>query len=404
MLLKTISQNYNSPRTYTKKLKGLFFLFLIAFLLLSPIISHSQEGKIEIDGIILDETNFPVPYAAVGIVEKYLGTSSTEDGEFSMLVSKNELKDSLSISCLGYNTIKINVQDYLNQNEKKIVLVESVFEMNEVKLFSPLGYVMNALKNLKENTISTPHKIEMLYRRAATEGGKSKFFVENYIKIRDRGPAFPLGVVEVAEARKSADYRIWKRTQWTHSINHMSTGNPLTPSEKQPNLKKFTWKKIGDSSYEGEDVVIVEGVGKQKWNKIKLYIGINTYSVYRIEKQKALYVYQKHQNGKLYLSYYANEWGFGRDMIPEKYWNTEAEKMSYRLEAFVYNIETDKKKIKVNSFGDKTDMGSLDLPYHPEFWRNLSMPPDTKFYKKIKSELESNYGVSLEKQFELVNK
>lgn len=386
-----------------KKLKTIFKVSLTAILFFNSIETQSQENKIEIDGILLDETNFPIPYAAIGISEKYIGTTSTEDGEFSMLISNNELKDSLSISCLGYNTIKIKVQDYLNQNEKKIVLIESVFEMDEIKLLSPLDYVINALKNLKENTISTPHKIEMLYRRAATEGGKSKFFVENYIKIRDRGPAYPLGVVEVAEARKSADYRIWKRTQWTHSINYMASGNPLRPSEKQPNLKKYKWIKIGDSSYEGEDVIIVEGVGNEKWKTIKLFIGIDTYKVYRIEKQKALYVYQKHQNGKLYLSYYANEWGFGRDMIPEKYWNTEAEKMSYRLEAFVYNIETDKKKIKVNSFGDKTDMGSIDLPYHAEFWKNLSMPPDTKFYKKIKSELESNFGVSLEKQFELVN-
>ena len=401
MVYITHAQNDNIFNTI---LKNLFPLLIITLFFLTPTIGQSQEGKVEIDGIILDETNFPVPYAAVGIVEKYLGTSSTEDGEFSMLVTKSELQDSLSISCLGYNTIKIKVEDYLNQEEKKIVLVESVFEMDEIKLLNPLEYVLNAQKSLKENTISTPHQIEMLYRRAATEGGRSKFFVENYIKIRDRGPAYPLGIVEVAEARKSADYRIWKRVQWTHSINYMASGNPFRPSEKKPNLKKFTWKKIGDSSYEGEDVLILEGTGKKKWNKIKLYIGIDTYSVYRIEKQKALYIYQKHQNGKLYLSYFANEWGFNRNQIPEKYWNTEAEKMSYRLEAFVYNIETDKKKIRVRSFGDETDMGSLDLPYHPAFWSNLSMPPDTKFYKKIKSELESNYGVSLEKQFELVNK
>lgn len=392
------------PSEILKKLKTIFRVSLTAILFFNSIETQSQENKIEIDGILLDETNFPIPYAALGISEKYIGTTSTEDGEFSMLISKNELQDSLSISCLGYATIKIKVQDYLNQQEKKIVLVESVFEMDEIKLLNPAGYVINALKSLKKNTISSPHKIEMLYRRAATEGDKSKFFVENYIKIRDRGPAYQLGVVEVAEARKSADYRIWKRKQWTHSINYMASGNPLRPSEKQPNLKKFKWIKIGDSSYEGEDVIIVEGVGKQKWMKIKLFIGIDTYKVYRIEKQKALYVYQKHKNGKLYLSYYANEWGFQRDMIPEKYWNTEAEKMSYRLEAFVYNIETDKKKIKVNRFGSNTDMGSIDLPYHAEFWENLSMPPDTKFYKKIKSELESNYGVPLEKQFELVNK
>lgn len=399
MSLKKIFQNHEIGNFY-KKIK----LILISFFLLTISNIQSQETKIKIDGIIVDEANFAVPFAAVGIVEKFIGTSSTEDGGFSLLATKNELSDSLSISCLGYDTVKIKVEDYLNSNEKKIVLIENFYEMDEVELLNPLGYVMNALKNLKKNTMSEPHKIEMLYRRAATEGGKSKFFVENYIKIRTRGPAYPLGIIEVAEARKSADYRIWKRTQWTHSINYMATGNPLTPSEKKPNLKKFKWKKIGDSSYEDEDVIIVEGVGKDNWNTIKFFIGLETYKVYRIEKQKSLYIYQKHKSGKLYLSYFANEWGFTRDKIPEIYWDTEAEKMSYRLEAFVYNIETDKKKIKVNRFADETDMGSIDLPYNAEFWKNLSMPPDTKFYKKIKSELESNYGVPLEKQFELVNK
>ncbi|GAA4231279.1 hypothetical protein GCM10022291_03410 [Postechiella marina] len=385
--------------------KTLNLLFLtITCLLLFSFYSHAQQDNIELSGIIVDQANYPVPYVAIGIIEKYKGTSSTEDGEFSMLISKNELQDSLSISSLGYDAFKIKVQDYLNQPEKKIILKESVVEMNEITLLKPIDYVLNALKQLKTNTISTPHQLDILYRRAATEGGKSKFFVENYIKIRDKGSAYPLGTVEVAEARKSADYRIWKRKQWTHSINYMASGNPLRPSDKQPNLKKFKWKKVGDTSYENEDVVIVEGVGKDSWNKIKMYIGLDTYSVFRIERQKSLYVFQKHKSGKLYLSYYANEWGFGRNMIPQKYWNTEAEKMSYRLEAFVLNIETDKKKIRVRARGGETDMGSQDLPYNPNFWKTLSTPPDTKFFKRIKKELEGNYGVPLEKQFDLVNK
>lgn len=388
----------------TLKLKPTLFLSLI-FSLLVLFQSNAQQGNIEVNGIIIDETNYPVPYVAIGIVEKYKGTSSTEDGEFSMIITKNELQDSLSISCLGYDSFKIKVQDYLNQPEKKIILKESVVEMNEITLLKPIDYVLNAYKSLKNNYVSVPHQLDILYRRACTEGKKSKFFVENYIKVRDRGPAYNLGTVQVAEARKSADYRIWKRKQHTHSINHMANGNPLRPSDKRPNLKKFKWKKIGDTSYEGEDVVIIEGTSiKQKWTKIKYYIGLDTYSVFKIERGKALYLFKKHNNGKLYLSYYAHEWGFGRNMIPEEYWNTEAEKMSYRLEAFVQNIETNKKKIKVSAFGGETDMGSQELDYHPEFWNNYSMPPDTKFFKKIKKELESNYGVPLETQFKLVNK
>ncbi|WP_299554249.1 carboxypeptidase-like regulatory domain-containing protein [Seonamhaeicola sp.] len=377
---------------------------VLTTLLLFPIIAMAQTDKIEVNGIILDETNNPVPYVAVGIVKKHMGTASTEDGEFSFLVTKNELQDTLSISSLGYDPFKIKVADYLKQGKKEIVLKETITELDEVKILKPGEYVENALDLLKDNTISKPYQIEMLYRRAATENGKSKFFVENYIKIRDRGPAYPLGLVQVTEARKSADYRIWKRKQWTHSLTWMATANPLRPTEKQPNLKRFIWKKIGDSSYEGEDVVIIRGKNPKSHRTVTFYIGVDNYAIYRIEKEKALFLYKKHQDGRLYLSYYSNEWGFGKNQVPREFWGTEAEKMTYRLEAFVYNIETDKKKIRVVPYGGDTDMGSLELPYHPDFWSNLSMPPDTKFFKRIKSELESNYGVSLENQFKFVNK
>ena len=384
--------------------KNHFFYSFVLVVLIS-FSTIAQEKKIEVKGIIFDQTNITIPYVSVSIIEKGIGTSSTEDGEFSMLISKNELQDSLSISSLGFDSFKIKVQDFLSQKEQKIVLKESVVKMDEIMLFKPSEYVFSAVEKLKENTISKPHKLELLYRRAATEGGKSKFFVENYIKIRDRGPAYTLGIVEVAEVRKSADYRIWKRTQWTHSINYMASGNPLRPSEKKPNLKKYNWKKIGDSSYDGEDVVIVKGThNSNKWDFITFFIGLDNYAIYRIERPKSLYLYKKHKSGKLHLNYYSREWGFGRDMIPEEYWNTEAEKMTYRLEAFVYDVETDKKKIRVRKYGGDTDMGSVDVPYNEQFWNTLSMPPDTKFYKKIKSELEGLYGVSLQNQFKLSNK
>lgn len=385
-------------------MKSRFLILFLSVISLGFVSNDSYaQQSIEVKGIVLDEFDNPIPFAAISIVKKNRGTSSTEDGEFSLRITTSDLEETLSFTSLGFNSFKIKIKDFLAQAEKKIILKETVMEMDEITIVAPKTYVLNALKNLKENTLSKPHQIELLYRRAATEGGKSKFFVENYIKIRDRGPAYPLGVVQVTEARKSADYRIWKRKQWTHDINWMITANPLRPTDRTPNLKKFKWKIVGETSYDGEEVLIFEGEGKQKWNKVKLYIGIDTYGIYRIERNKALLVYKRHENGKLYLSYYANEWGLGRGQIPKEYWNTEAEKMSYRLEAFIYKVETDKKKINVNAFGGDTDMGSLDLPYNPDFWKNLSMPPDTKFFKQIKSELEGNFGVPLEVQYNLAN-
>jgi hypothetical protein len=386
--------------------KQLTFLIFTLLILLS-FNSNSQEAKIEVNGIILDESNNPVPYVAVGIVKKYLGTASTEDGEFSFLITKNELQDSLSISSLGFDPFKINVAEYLKQAKKEIILKETITELNEITLLSPGNYVANAMEALKNNTISDTHLVEMLYRRAATEGLKSKYFVENYIKVRDRGPAYSMGEIEVTEARKSADYRIWKSKFWRHPIYELFHVNPLSPNDSQHsrNLKKFNWSKIGDSSYEGEDVVIIEGKNpKISWEKIIFYIGIDSYKVYKIERGNTLYIYKKHASGKIVLSYFKNEWSFPKHMIPKEYLNTDAETLHYKTEAFVYNVETDKKKSRINPFGLESDMGSLDLPYHPNFWKNLSMPPDTKFYKKIKSELEGNFGVPLETQYEIVNK
>ncbi len=367
----------------------------------------NAQQKIEVKGIILDESKNPVPFVAVGIVEKYIGTASTEDGEFSFAITENELKDTLSVSSLGYDPYKIVVEDFLKFEKKEIILMETITELDAVTLLAPSDYVIKAIKSLKDNTLSQPHQLDILYRGSSTESDKAKFFVENYIKVKDRGPAFYMGMVEVAEARKSADYRYWKRKQWRHAINGMFEVNPFRPMDSQHarNLKKFSWKKIGDSSYEGEDVVIVEGQSNIfKWEKIKLFIGVDSYKVYRIERGQALYIYKKHNSGKMVLSYYKSEWKFPKDKIPRELHGTPAETLRYKSEAFVINIETNKKKIKVRPYGIDKDIGSLELPYNASFWNNLTMPPDTKFYTRIKNDLESLYGVPLETQFELVNK
>jgi len=63
-----------------------------------------------------------------------------------------------------------------------------------------------------------------------------------------------------------------------------------------------------------------------------------------------------------------------------------------------------KKKITAKGYEEfDKDLSEIELPYDPKFWSNFSLPPDTNFYKKIKRELESNYGVPLETQFKYVN-
>lgn len=142
------------------------FIYTILFLCGSFFVAAQQNTQVK--GLVVDEFNTPVPFAAVTILNKNIGISTTEDGEFSVLITNNELQDSISISSLGFKTFTVKVSDYLAQKEQKITIEEDVFEMNEVVLLSPKLYVVEALKRLKDNTLSQNHMLEILYRRAAT--------------------------------------------------------------------------------------------------------------------------------------------------------------------------------------------------------------------------------------------
>ncbi|WP_187388369.1 carboxypeptidase-like regulatory domain-containing protein [Seonamhaeicola marinus] len=382
---------------------------VLAFLFAFNSIVFAQQ-KIELEGVVKDENGYEVPYAAIGIPSKYLGTATTEDGSFYLQLSESNLSDILEVSSIGYVTYKIKVEDFLKLEEKVLILKEDIVSLDEVNILAPGDYVKNAIKGAKNTSLGTSHQLNMLYRRFSTEAGKSRFLVEHYIKVLDRGLTSPqYARVEVAEGRKSADYRFIKDKYPGHQVLNVANTNPF---RKGINQKSYNWKKIGDSSYDGEDIVIIEGKGKKnKWRWIKLYIGVDTKGIYKIESSNlnSVWIYKKGPNGKLILSYHNRVWAKDKPInkMQQRLLNTSSDKVpvSYRHEAFVLGVETNKKKIKIGNYeGYKKDMGDIEIKYNPNFWNNFSIPPETAFYKKSVKELESIYGVPLESQFQSVNK
>lgn len=389
---------------------------IIVLTILSCYFGYSQN-TIEVDGIVQDKSEYPVPYANISFTNKYKGTMTNEDGAFLLEIFKSELNDSLEVSCMGYEPTKVKISDYLNQSDKIIRLKESIVELDEIKILSPIEYVTSALKNLKNTTVSKTHQLTMLYRRASSEEGKARFFVEHYMKILDRGPSVKdITSIEVLEARKSADYRFFKKKEFRHSVVPMTIRNPI---RQHLPMKKITWKKIGDTSYENEDVVIIQGIPPKGAHKFmsnsapfKIYIGVDTFSIYRIENKSnnSLYVYKKNKDGKLYLAYHSRQWTSQEKISAELQGRlgkgVNKIQATYKHEVFVLDIETDRKRMRVrhNELAPTTDMADLKVPYKADFWANFVAPPDTNYFKGIKAELESNFGVPLETQFLHSNK
>ena len=394
------------------KLKPLILLLL--FMSSSFIFSQS---KISIEGLVYDIYAYPVPYSSIGISKKNIGASATEDGSFSFFVSKKELMDTLKVSSIGFETYKISVQDFIKLKDKKIVLKDKITELKEISIQSSKTIVKNALKKLKTNTLSSKHKLGMLYRRWSVEDKICRFFIEQYIDVVDRGPSSNIYGFKIRHNRTSSDYRFVKNLQNKHSLQYMEWNNPL---RKGISLGTYKWKKIKDTNYDDDDIVVIKG-SEKNGDFITLYIGLNTAKIYRLDMFKthkegrsmdAIYVYKNNNQNKLYLSYHKREYTFQvktpehikRIMIQTGKTSKPFVPVAYRHEVFVLKLDDNSETTK--SKGDEynqRDMSLYKLDYDQNFWNNLSLPPETKFYQKNREELEGLFDVPMEIQFKYSN-
>ena len=392
-----------------------FINYIYWVLLFNCILVFAQQSTV-ITGKILDQNGYEVPYAAVGVLQKNMGTTSTEDGTFYFRVSNNELEDNLTVSSLGFSNFSIKIKDFLKLEKKEIVLEEQTTNLSEVVVNSIDFYVKNALKKLRDNTVSKNHQLNILYRRWSVEDNLCRFYIEHSINAIDRGPSSYLVTFSVDHVRTSADYRFVKNEQKLHALKYMEFNNPL---RKSINVKSYKWTKTGDSSYDNEDVIIAKGVIENK-ETLWLYIGMDSNKIYKLEMEKqpkigksliATYVYKKNNKGKLFLSYHQREWkgaaapseNVKRAMRSNGQTVPKYIPIAYRHEVYVLDIKEDKKRFSVVEMMHNKDMTKYKTAYDPAYWEKLNIPPNTRFFNKNIGELVDLFGVPLENQFKYSN-
>ena len=386
------------------------------FILFGFIYSNSfSQSRIVIEGSVVDEYEMEVPYAAVGIIKKNIGVTSTEDGTFSFFVSNSELDDILEISSIGFETFKIKIKDFI-YGDKRIVLKEKVSALEGVVVSAPINNVKLAFKLMKENFINNTHQLDILYRRWDVEENICRYFIEHYLTVLEKGPPSMLRRFSIKESRNSADYRYVKNNAKTHPIENTVWMNPL---RNGASIRTMKWKKIDVSSYDDEDIIIYEGTSDDE--TIKLFIGFETNKIYRAERswkptvgksQNGIWIYKKNSIGKLYLSYHQRNW-IGARRLPQNVKNIllsngkkvpEFVPVEFRHELFVVGLKENKKDFdKCVETLERKDMSLYKIPYNDLFWKNFSLPPETSYFKKNRDELESIYDVSLETQFKYSN-
>jgi len=124
-----------------------FFFCLLFSLLLNITTCYSQNST----GRILGSDSIPIAFATIQIGESF-GVITNEEGNYSINLKRFSPKDSVSISCLGYEKTMILLEDF---TAKEYILNEQINELSEVYLTNKslsIDSIMIYVKsNLKKN-------------------------------------------------------------------------------------------------------------------------------------------------------------------------------------------------------------------------------------------------------------
>lgn len=115
-------------------------------------LAQSKEAK----GVVIDEsTKKPIPYVNISILKSQAGTSSNEDGSYSLEIKESDFNKDIILTSLGYKDSIIPVKKFINQ--KNILLKATIEELNEVlisKKFEEKFLVVNQIKKGKIRGLS----------------------------------------------------------------------------------------------------------------------------------------------------------------------------------------------------------------------------------------------------------
>ncbi len=100
-----------------------------------------------ITGRVLEKGELPISYATVQITEKY-GVLTNEEGRFLLEAKKFKPTDTITISYLGYKSIKLALKDF---KSKDYYLIEDINTLSEIKISNKKLSIEEILEKVKEN-------------------------------------------------------------------------------------------------------------------------------------------------------------------------------------------------------------------------------------------------------------
>ncbi|MFA8436019.1 MAG: erythromycin esterase family protein [Marinifilaceae bacterium] len=152
---------------------------------------NSSQVSARISGRIVDsKKEKPVPYVNIGIKNYPNGTMSNLDGCFKLDISKDNLQDTLSVSCIGYTTQFLPVKELLDSAISEIKIEAQNYSLNEVRVsverLTSKKILRKAIRAIKKNYTQKAYSQDFLYRMHLTTKKRDFWaFYESAVKSFD---------------------------------------------------------------------------------------------------------------------------------------------------------------------------------------------------------------------------
>lgn len=144
------------------------------------------QNTAKIEGVVVDENNITLPYVSIKIGTQ-TSTMTNNEGSFSVKISDAQLKDSLSITYIGYKNLKVPVLNL--QTGLKVQLVRDIVNLKEI-IIRPVtaeSIIANAMKNIPQNYATRPFEMTGFYREVGRVDSNYLSFAEASLNVLNQG-------------------------------------------------------------------------------------------------------------------------------------------------------------------------------------------------------------------------
>ena len=270
--------------------RSVFYPFVL-LLLLVFFNSASAQQRIIISGKVTNEkSGEAISRASISINNKGIGTGTNDEGRFILLIPQANFNDTLSVSCIGFDSKRIPVADLKNEQVLNITIAKSTIELMEVTIthYNAIKILQKAIARIPENNINQPHLLRGFYRMytfkkdAPLQLSEAVFDVFNFGYGDKRADLFKL--IKARNEKNTRDFSSLEFGQKPNTIFEQDIVNhlPACGFLNEEGLERHEYEVTGLIDIEGRDAF--ELVFKEKRGETKdtyrgvMYIDTKTYA------------------------------------------------------------------------------------------------------------------------------